>query len=736
MTYDKGFDNIDLHAHLKKFFGFSHFKGLQEEVIKHILQGKNTFVIMPTGGGKSLCYQLPALMQPGTAIIVSPLIALMKNQVDAIRGVSSEVGIAHVLNSSLNKTEVKQVKEDITNGITKLLYVAPESLTKEENVEFLRSVTVSFVAVDEAHCISEWGHDFRPEYRNLRSIVGRLGDNIPIIGLTATATPKVQEDIIKNLGITNSVLFKASFNRPNLFYEVRTKTENVEADIIRFVKQNSGKSGIIYCLSRKKVEELAQVLQVNGVSAVPYHAGFDAKTRSKYQDMFLMEDVDVVVATIAFGMGIDKPDVRFVIHNDIPKSIESYYQETGRAGRDGGEGHCLAFYSYKDIEKLEKFMSGKPVAEQEIGNALLQEVVAYAETSMSRRKFMLHYFGEEFDEVNGEGADMDDNTRNPKEKEEAKDNVLKLLKAVEGTSEKFKSKEIVNTLRGKSNAIIVSHKTNEKDFFGVGSDKDKSYWMALVRQVLVAGLLKKEIEQYGVLHITPEGQDFMKRPKSFMMTKDHVYNEANDNAIVGAAKSGGVADEKLLKQLKDLRKAQANKLGVPPFVVFQDPSLEDMALKYPISLEELLNIHGVGEGKARKYGKPFIAFIDSYVEENEIIRPDDLVVKSTGANSGLKLYIIQNVDRKLPLSDIASAKGLEIPELIKEMEQIVFSGTKLNLTYWIDEVLDEEQQEEIHEYFLEAETDDLEEAMKEFDGEYEDEELRLYRLKFISEVAN
>lgn len=736
MTYDKGFDNIDLHAHLKKFFGFSHFKGLQEEVIKHILRGKNTFVIMPTGGGKSLCYQLPALMQPGTAIIVSPLIALMKNQVDAIRGVSSEVGIAHVLNSSLNKTEVKQVKEDITNGITKLLYVAPESLTKEENVEFLRSVTVSFVAVDEAHCISEWGHDFRPEYRNLRSIVGRLGDNIPIIGLTATATPKVQEDIIKNLGITNSVLFKASFNRPNLFYEVRTKTENVEADIIRFVKQNSGKSGIIYCLSRKKVEELAQVLQVNGVSAVPYHAGFDAKTRSKYQDMFLMEDVDVVVATIAFGMGIDKPDVRFVIHNDIPKSIESYYQETGRAGRDGGEGHCLAFYSYKDIEKLEKFMSGKPVAEQEIGNALLQEVVAYAETSMSRRKFMLHYFGEEFDEVNGEGADMDDNTRNPKEKEEAKDNVLKLLKAVEGTSEKFKSKEIVNTLRGKSNAIIVSHKTNEKDFFGVGSDKDKSYWMALVRQVLVAGLLKKEIEQYGVLHITPEGQDFMKRPKSFMMTKDHVYNEANDNAIVGAAKSGGVADEKLLKQLKDLRKAQANKLGVPPFVVFQDPSLEDMALKYPISLEELLNIHGVGEGKARKYGKPFIAFIDSYVEENEIIRPDDLVVKSTGANSGLKLYIIQNVDRKLPLSDIASAKGLEIPELIKEMEQIVFSGTKLNLTYWIDEVLDEEQQEEIHEYFLEAETDDLEEAMKEFDGEYEDEELRLYRLKFISEVAN
>ncbi|WP_405381434.1 DNA helicase RecQ [Maribacter sp. LLG6340-A2] len=736
MTDSKEFDDIDLHASLKKYFGFSQFKGLQEEVIRNVLKRNNTFVIMPTGGGKSLCYQLPALMQEGTAIIVSPLIALMKNQVDAIRGVSSENGIAHVLNSSLNKGEIKQVKQDITEGKTKLLYVAPESLTKEENVEFLRSVVISFVAIDEAHCISEWGHDFRPEYRNLKSIVERLGDDIPIIGLTATATPKVQEDIIKNLGIGGAKLFKASFNRPNLFYEVRTKTENIEADIIRFVKQNPGKSGIIYCLSRKKVEELAQVLQVNGISAVPYHAGFDAKTRSKYQDMFLMEDVEVVVATIAFGMGIDKPDVRFVIHHDIPKSIESYYQETGRAGRDGGEGHCLAYYSYKDIEKLEKFMSGKPVAEQEIGNALLQEVVAYAETSMSRRKFMLHYFGEEFDEVNGEGADMDDNTKNPKEKEEAKDNVLKLLKVVQGTSEKFKSKEIVNAIRGKTNAIISSHKTNEKDFFGIGSDKDKSYWMALVRQTLVAGLLRKEIEQYGVLHLTDAGKEFLNTPVSFMMTKDHVYNAENDNAIVGAAKSGGVADEVLLKQLKDLRKAQAKKLGVPPFVVFQDPSLQDMALKYPISHEELLNVHGVGEGKAKKYGKPFTAFIKEYVEENDIVRPDDLVVKSTGVNSALKLYIIQNVDRKLPLSDIASSKGLEIPELIKEMEQIVFSGTKLNLNYWIDEVLDEDQQEEIHEYFLEADTDNLEEAMTEFDGEYEEEELRLYRLKFISEVAN
>ncbi|WP_350290848.1 DNA helicase RecQ [uncultured Croceitalea sp.] len=727
----------DLHSSLKKYFGFSKFKGLQEQVIKNVLERKDTFVIMPTGGGKSLCYQLPALMQEGTAIVVSPLIALMKNQVDAIRGVSSEHGVAHVLNSSLTKTEVKQVMEDMTSGVTKLLYVAPESLTKAEYVDFLRTVTISFVAVDEAHCISEWGHDFRPEYRNLKSIIDRLGENIPIIGLTATATPKVQEDIIKNLGMTDAKVFKASFNRPNLFYEVRPKTVNADADIIRFVKQNQGKSGIIYCLSRKRVEELAQTLQVNGVSAVPYHAGFDAKTRSKYQDMFLMEDVDVVVATIAFGMGIDKPDVRFVIHHDIPKSIESYYQETGRAGRDGGEGHCLAFYSYKDVEKLEKFMSGKPVAEQEIGNALLQEIVAYAETSMSRRKFILHYFGEAFDGEKGEGADMDDNARNPKKKEEAQEEVVKLLNVVRGTKEKFKTKEIVKALVGKTNALITSHKTNEKDFFGCGSDNDENYWMALTRQVLVAGLLKKEIEQYGVLHVTTLGEDFLKEPSSFMMTKDHVYSAENDDAIVTAAKSSGAAaDEKLLKLLKDLRKKEAKKLEVPPFVVFQDPSLDDMALKYPISMEELLNTHGVGEGKAKKYGKPFLQLISEYVEENDITRPDDLVVKSTGANSGLKLYIIQNVDRKLPLDDIAAAKGLEIPQLIKEMEQIVFSGTKLNLGYWMDEVLDEDQQEEIHDYFLEAESDSIDNAVEEFDGDYEEEELRLYRLKFISEVAN
>ena len=725
----------DLHEPLKHFFGFSSFKGLQEEVVQHILDGKNAFVIMPTGGGKSLCYQLPALMQEGTAIVVSPLIALMKNQVDAIRGISSEDGVAHVLNSSLNKTEIKTVKEDITSGVTKLLYVAPESLTKPEYVEFLQTVKLSFMAVDEAHCISEWGHDFRPEYRNLRSIVDRLGSNIPIIALTATATPKVQEDIVKNLGIPDARLYKESFNRPNLYYEVRPKTSDVDADIIRFVKKNAGKSGIVYCLSRKRVEELAQVLQVNGVSAVPYHAGFDAKTRSRHQDMFLMQDVDVVVATIAFGMGIDKPDVRFVIHHDIPKSIESYYQETGRAGRDGGEGHCLAFYAYKDIEKLEKFMSGKPVAEQEIGNALLQEVVAYAETSISRRKFILHYFGEAFAD-DGAGADMDDNVRHPKEKEEAQENVVKLINAVQDTKEKFKSKEVVNTLIGNVNAMLASYKTSEKKAFGTGADKDKGYWMALIRQTLVAGLLNKEIEQYGVLHVTEEGKQFLKKPFSFMMTKDHVYGAAENNAIVSAARSGGISDEKLLKQLKNLRKKQADTLNVPPYVVFQDPSLEDMAMKYPISMEELHNIHGVGEGKAKKYGKPFVSFIANYVEENEIIRPDDLVVKTTGANSGLKLYIIQNVDRKLPLDDIASAKGIAIDQLIKEMEQIVFSGTKLNIRYWIDEIFDEDQQEELHEYFLESETDGIEEASAEFDGDYEDEELRLYRLKFFSEVAN
>ena len=727
----------DLRAALKHYFGFSTFKGLQEQVIQSIVSGNNTFVIMPTGGGKSLCYQLPALMQEGTAIVVSPLIALMKNQVDALRGISQEEGVAHVLNSSLNKTEVKQVKSDILNGITKLLYVAPESLTKDENVDFLRDVKISFMAIDEAHCISEWGHDFRPEYRNLRHIIKRIGDDIPMIGLTATATPKVQEDILKNLGMTDAKTFKASFNRPNLFYEVRPKTKNVDADIIRFVKQNEGKSGIVYCLSRKRVEELAQVLQVNGIKAVPYHAGLDAKTRVKHQDMFLMEDCDVVVATIAFGMGIDKPDVRFVIHHDIPKSIESYYQETGRAGRDGGEGHCLAYYSYKDIEKLEKFMSGKPVAEQEIGHALLQEVVAFAETSISRRKFILHYFGEEFDNETGEGGDLDDNVRNPKKQIEAQDQVVTLIDVVDKTNEKYKSKDLVNVIIGKENALINSHRTNEQPYFGIGKDHEDKYWMALIRQVLVAGFLRKDIETYGVLKTTETGMNFVKHPESFMMTEDHVFDETNDDGVITASKGGGaVADEVLMKMLKDLRKQNAKKLGVPPFVIFQDPSLEDMSLKYPITLDELSNVHGVGEGKAKKYGKDFINLIARYVEENDIERLDDLIVKSTGSNSSLKLYIIQNIDRKLPLDDIASAKGMNMSDFIKELEAIVYSGTKLNINYWIDEVLDEDQQEEIHEYFMESETDKIETALEEFDGDYDDEELRLYRIKFISEVAN
>lgn len=726
----------DLYASLKKHFGFSRFKGLQEEVIKSILAGHNTFVVMPTGGGKSLCYQLPALMQDGTSIVVSPLIALMKNQVDALRALSSEEGIAHVLNSSLNKTEIKRVKSDIENGITKLLYVAPESLTKDEYVEFLQNQKISFLAIDEAHCISEWGHDFRPEYRNLKSIIQRIGDNIPIIGLTATATPKVQEDILKNLSMPDANTFKASFNRPNLYYEIRPKTKNIDSDIIRFVKQNQGKSGIIYCLSRKRVEALAQTLQVNGIKAVPYHAGLDSKTRVKHQDMFLMEDTDVVVATIAFGMGIDKPDVRFVIHNDIPKSIESYYQETGRAGRDGGEGHCLAFYSYKDVEKLEKFMSGKPVAEQEIGHALLQEVVAYAETSISRRKFILHYFGEEFDNKTGEGGMMDDNMRHPKKKIEAQEEVVQLLKVVRETNQKYKSKEIVNVLVGKVNALIKSHRTDSQAFFGSGKAHEASYWTALLRQVLVAGYLKKDIETYGVIQLTEKGKNFIDQPTSFMMAEDHSYKDANDDVIVSVNQGGETADEELFKLLKAELKKVAHQLDLPPFVIFQEPSLEDMSLKYPVTMEELANVHGVGEGKAKKYGKPFLKLIQNYVEEHDIIRPEDFVVKSTGTNSSLKLYIIQNVDRKLSLPDIADAKGLEMSDFIREMEAIVYSGTKLNINYWIDEILDEDQQEEIHDYFLEAKTDKIEEALDEFDGDYDEEELRLYRIKFISEVGN
>jgi len=723
-----------LQRELKKYFGFSEFKGLQEPVIENLLEGKDSFVIMPTGGGKSLCYQLPALISPGTAIVVSPLIALMKNQVDAIRGISSEDGIAHVLNSSLTKTAILQVKEDIVNGVTKLLFVAPESLVKEDTVEFLKTVELSFLAIDEAHCISEWGHDFRPEYRNLRVMLEKIEKNLPIIALTATATPKVQEDILKNLKIPEATLYKASFNRPNLYYEVQPKDDQVESNIIRFVKQNDGKSGIIYCLSRKKVEQLAQMLQVNNINAIPYHAGLDNKTRARNQDRFLKEDCDVVVATIAFGMGIDKPDVRFVIHHDIPKSIESYYQETGRAGRDGGEGHCLAFYSYKDIEKLEKFMSGKPVAEQEIGFALLNEMVAFAETSISRRKFILHYFGEDFDNEIGLGGEMDDNMRFPKKKVEAQPELQLLIQTVKQTRELFKSKELVKTLLGQPNAIINSHKTSELAVFGKGSDKQASFWMALTRQAIVAKFLSKEIETYGVVKITSKGNEFIANPYSFMMTEDHDFAAHRNSST--PIKRQVIADENLLKILIGLRKKVAGKAGVPPYTVFQENSLTEMSFKYPISLEELKNINGVGEGKAVKYGQDFLIIIKSYVEKNEILRADDLIVKSTGANSALKLYMIQNVDRKLPLDDIAAAKGMNMIKFVEEMETIVFSGTKLNISYWIDELLDEDQQEELNEYFMEAESDDIASAIEEFDGEYEEEDIRLYRIKFMSDVAN
>lgn len=723
-----------LQRELKKYFGFSEFKGLQEPVIENLLEGKDSFVIMPTGGGKSLCYQLPALISPGTAIVVSPLIALMKNQVDAIRGIYSDEGIAHVLNSSLTKTAVLKVKEDIVNGVTKLLFVAPESLVKEDTIEFLKTVELSFLAIDEAHCISEWGHDFRPEYRNLRVMLEKIEKNLAIIALTATATPKVQEDILKNLKIPDATLFKASFNRPNLYYEVQPKDDQVEANIIRFVKQNQGKSGIIYCLSRKKVEQLAQTLQVNNINAIPYHAGLDNKTRARNQDRFLKEDCDVVVATIAFGMGIDKPDVRFVIHHDIPKSIESYYQETGRAGRDGGEGHCLAFYSYKDIEKLEKFMSGKPVAEQEIGFALLNEMVAFAETSISRRKFILHYFGEDFDNETGLGGAMDDNMRFPKKKVEAQQELQLLLDVVKQTRELFKSKELVKTLLGQPNAIINSHKTSELEVFGKGRDKQASFWMALTRQAIVAKFLSKEIETYGVVKITAKGKEFCVNSYSFMMTEDHDFAAHRNSST--PIKREVIADEKLYKLLHGLRKKVADKAGVPPYTVFQENSLSEMSFKYPISLEELKNINGVGEGKAIKYGQDFLVAIKSYVEENEILRADDLIVKSTGANSALKLYMIQNVDRKLPLDDIAAAKGMNMIAFVEEMETIVFSGTKLNISYWIDELLDEDQQEELHEYFMEAESDDIALAIEEFDGEYEEEDIRLYRIKFMSEVAN
>ncbi len=724
----------EIRIKLKEYFGFSSFKGLQESVILNVLNQNDSFVIMPTGGGKSLCYQLPALIQEGTSIVVSPLIALMKDQVDTIRGISSEDGVAHVLNSSLNKTAVAQVKSDIQSGITKLLYVAPESLSKQENIDFFKSIKISFLAVDEAHCISEWGHDFRPEYRNLRIILEQFNQRIPIIALTATATPKVQEDIMKNLQITKAKVFKASFNRPNLYYEVRPKTTQVDSDIIRFIKQNPNKSGIIYCLSRKRVEELAQTLQVNKINALPYHAGLDAKSRVNHQDRFLKDDCDIIVATIAFGMGIDKPDVRFVIHHDIPKSIESYYQETGRAGRDGGEGHCLAFYAYKDIEKLEKFMSGKPLAEQEIGMALLADMVAYAETSMSRRKFILHYFGEAFDNEKGEGGEMDDNMRHPKKQVEAQYELEILLRTIMETKEKFKSKEIVKTLLGETNALISSHKINELKVFGSGKSQDRFYWMALTRQSLVAGFLAKEIETYGVIRLTDKGRDFLMKPVSFKMTEDHKYEEL-DSRVNVQTKSKGI-DNVLMKLLLSLRKEVATLGEIPPYAVFQEYSLEDMCLKYPITEEELVNINGVGEGKAKRYGKKFLDLIQKYIEENQITRPDDLVVKSTGINSSIKLYLIQSIDRKLPFDDIAAAKGMDMNKLISEIETIVFAGTRLNIDYYLEDLFDEDQLEDLYEYFIESESDSVELALDEFEGDYEEEELRLYIIKFMSEIAN
>lgn len=730
-------ETLTAREHLKALFGFDQFKGNQEAVIENLLAGHDSFVIMPTGGGKSLCYQLPALVTDGVAIVVSPLIALMKNQVDSIRGIAEQDGVAHVLNSSLTKRETERVRSDIIQGITKLLYVAPESLTKEENINFLSRAKVSFYAIDEAHCISEWGHDFRPEYRNLRSIMDRIGRQ-PVIALTATATPKVQSDIQKNLGMEKARVFKASFNRPNLFYEVRPKTDNVVRDIIRYVKQNQGKSGIIYCLSRKKVEGLAQTLQVNGLSALPYHAGLDAATRSRHQDKFLKEEVDVIVATIAFGMGIDKPDVRFVIHHDMPKSLESYYQETGRAGRDGGEGHCLAFYAYKDIEKLEKFLQGKPVSAQEVGMQLLQEVIAYAETAMNRRKFLLHYFGEEFDPETGEGAENDDNSRNPKEQFEAQEEVKLVLETAQASGERFKDDGLVRILTGRLNNTLRQHKVEELPQYNQGANEDTKFWTSVVRQATVSGLLRKDIEKYGVLLLTDKGRDFIKNPHSFKIAKDHDYEaEGNQEIEIASQRGGGAAlDQELFDRLKALTRKVAKDKGVPPFAVFQEPSLNEMALHYPTNIEELKNISGVGEGKARKFGRPFVELIERYVEENDIERPDDFVMKSVVNKSGLKVYIIQNTDRKLPLEDIAASKGLSMQDLVTEIEHIINSGTKVNIDYHLENLFDEEQIEEVYDYFMEAESADLTEAYREFDGEYDEEELRLLRIKFMSEVAH
>jgi ATP-dependent DNA helicase RecQ len=725
--------NRSLTEYLQQFFGFDRFKGQQEEAVKNVLNGKNTFVLMPTGGGKSMIYQLPALLLDGTAIVISPLIALMKNQVDSMRGMQTEDYVAHFLNSSLSKAAIQEVKNDVLAKKTKLLYVAPESLTKEENIEFLKNVNISFYAIDEAHCISEWGHDFRPEYRRIRPIVEEIGLS-PIVALTATATAKVQHDIQKNLGILDAEVFKASFNRPNLYYEVKPKIKP-EAQIIKFIKQNEGKSGIIYCLSRKKVEEIAETLQVNGIKALPYHAGMDAATRSDNQDKFLMEEVDVIVATIAFGMGIDKPDVRFVIHYDIPKSLEGYYQETGRAGRDGGEGKCITFYSYKDIQKLEKFMHGKPVAEQEIGKQLLLDTVSYAESAICRRVILLHYFGETYKHQNCENCD---NCLNPKEQVEAKDEVIRALKAIIEVNEQYKAEHIANILIGNKSAAVKSFKHYTLNSFGSGKDHDEKFWNAVFRQSMIAGLITKDIENYGLLKMMPEGHRFLNNPRSFMLVKNHDYDEEIEDYSTAGAPSGATGgDPVLFAMLKDLRKKVAKKRNLPPFVIFQDPSLADMSIQYPISMEEMQKIQGVGQGKAQRYGKEFFELIKKYVEENDIERPDDLIVRTVANKSKLKVFIIQSVDRKISFEDIAQSKGVDLKNIISEVEAIVNSGTRLNIDYYVNGLLDEDHQEEVFDYFKEAKTDSLEDALEALgEDEYTEEDIRLMRIKFLSDMGN